>query len=347
MGTISGAIVGSIVVVSLPFLLTKLTASLPAAGIGSWFTKNIFYINNGLYGILVLVVLLYLPEGLVPALGKLSRWVLARATRPARPQPGRAAAAPRPAATESAEERARQEERAERPALLDVSHLNVTYQTGARAVSDLNLRVEPHAIVAVLGRNGAGKTSALRAVSGFLVAEQVKLGGRILYDGRNVLGGSPTKTAALGLVLVPERDKIFPSLTVLEHLKLAGSSRVDEVIARPYFRRLKDRMNQPAGLLSGGERQLLALATASLLEPRLLMVDEFTLGLAPVMIQEVARVIRGLRDDGMTILLVEQNAAAALELADWVYLMEGGEVVAEGTPADMADRVTMTAQVAR
>jgi branched-chain amino acid transport system permease protein len=344
MGTISGAIVGSIVVVTLPFLLTKLTASLPPAGIGSWFTKNIFYINNGLYGILVLVVLLYLPEGLVPALGKLSRWVLLRASGS---QSREAAAAKQPAAAESAEDRALREERSGRPALLEVEHLNVTYQTGARAVSDLNLRVEPHAIVAVLGRNGAGKTSALRAVSGFLVAEQVKLGGRIEYDGRNVLGGSPTKTAALGLVLVPERDKIFPSLTVQEHLKLTGSARVDEVLGRPYFRRLGDRMNQPAGLLSGGERQLLALATASLLEPRLLMVDEFTLGLAPVMIQEVARVIRGLRDDGMTILLVEQNAAAALELADWVYLMEGGEVVAEGASDDMADRVTMTAQVAR
>lgn len=344
MGTISGAIVGSIVVVSLPFLLTKLTAALPPAGIGSWFTKNIFYINNGLYGILVLVVLLYLPEGLVPALGKLSRWILART---ARPLPGQAAPAKRPAPTESAEERAGQKERSDRAALLEVAHVNVTYQTGARAVADLNLRVEPHAIVAVLGRNGAGKTSALRAISGFLVAEQVKLGGRIEFDGRNVLGGSPTKTAAQGLVLVPERDKIFPSLTVQEHLKLAGPGRIDQVIERPYFNRLKDRSNQPAGLLSGGERQLLALATASLLEPRLLMVDEFTLGLAPVMIQEVARVIRGLRDDGMTILLVEQNAAAALELANWVYLMEGGEVVAEGAPDDMADRVTMTAQAAR
>jgi ABC-type branched-subunit amino acid transport system ATPase component len=178
------------------------------------------------------------------------------------------------------------------------------------------------------------------------VAEKVRLDGHVDVFGRDVLGYSPGKTAAMGVVLVPERDKVFPTLTVLEHLKLASAAHFDEVIDRPYFARLKHRLDQPAGLLSGGERQLLALAAASLLKPRLLMVDEFTLGLAPVMIQEVARVIRGLRDDGMTILLVEQSAAAALELADWVYLMEGGQVVAEGTPIDMADRIMLTPRVA-
>lgn len=334
MGTITGAVVGSIVVVSLPYLLTNLTQNLPQEGFGSWLTTNIFYINNGLYGILVLLVLLYLPEGIVPALGRAGRWGVHRVT--SRKTMG--------ASAKGLEDEDTTADDAS--ALLTVRGLAVTYETGAKAVYGLDLRVEPGAIVALLGRNGAGKTSTLRAISGFLVAEQVKLGGKVVFAGRDIIGSTPIKTAARGVVLVPERDKVFPSLTVAEHLKVVGADDYRAVTERPYFRRLKDRLDQPAGLLSGGERQLLALATASLLEPRLLMVDEFTLGLAPVMIQEVARVIRGLRDDGMTILLVEQNAAAALELADWLYLMEGGHVVAQGTADDMAERITVVPEVA-
>jgi len=334
MGTITGAIVGSIVVVSLPYILTNLTANLPEGGLGTWITNNIPYINNGLYGILVLVVLLYLPEGVAPALARSARWgvkrVTTRGTRSRRAS--RAVTVTEPTA-------------ADESAMLSVRDLAVTYQTGAKAVHGLNLRVQPNSIVALLGRNGAGKTSTLRAISGFLLAEQVKIGGSIDYGGHNVIGSAPVKTAEQGVVLVPERDKVFPSLTVAEHLKLVSSEDYQHVLDRPYFHRLKDRLDQPAGLLSGGERQLLALATASLLKPKLLMVDEFTLGLAPVMIHEVARVIRGLRDEGMTILLVEQNAAAALELADWLYLMEGGQIVAQGTADDMADRIMIAPQV--
>lgn len=336
MGTITGAIVGSIVVVSLPYILTNLTANLPQTGFGSWITTNIFYINNGLYGILVLVVLLYLPEGIVPGLSRLIRWGARRLTRPARSEQG----LPEITLVD------RLAPHADKNALLDVRDLAVTYQTGARAVHGLHLRVQPSSIVAVLGRNGAGKTSTLRAISGFLMAEQVRLGGHVDLAGRPVIGSAPMRTAALGVVLVPERDKVFPTLTVAEHLKLVSAHDYEHVVERPYFHRLKDRLDQPAGLLSGGERQLLALATASLLKPKLLMIDEFTLGLAPVMIREVAGVIRGLREDGMTILLVEQNATAALELADWIYLMEGGHVVAEGVPEDMASRIMLTPQVA-
>jgi branched-chain amino acid transport system permease protein len=336
MGTMSGAVVGSIVVVSLPYLLTQLTSNLPSGAVGNWLSSNIFYVNNGLYGLLVLVVLLYMPAGLVPSvMGRVKRlWARRPSAAAATELADRPSAAVRPAPSTTGQ-----------AALLEVTDLDVMYETGARAVSGLHLRVEPNTIVAVLGRNGAGKTSTLRAVSGFLPTEQVRLKGGIRFDGRDIGGISPGRTAGLGLVLVPERDKIFPSLTVHEHLKLAVASGYESVIDKPYFRRLKDRLEQPAGLLSGGERQLLALATASVLKPKLLMVDEFTLGLAPVMIQEVARVIRGLKEDGMTILLVEQNAAAALDLADRVYLMEGGEVVAEGASAEMAGRVTMTSEV--
>jgi ABC-type branched-subunit amino acid transport system permease subunit/ABC-type branched-subunit amino acid transport system ATPase component len=333
MGTVSGAIVGSVIVVSLPYVLTNLTSNLPQSGFGSWLSQNIFYVNNGLYGILVLVVLLYMPEGLVPALTKKVRRFRHRTdadTAKAEPAPRPQRKAPLEPAT----------------GLLEVRGLRVMYETGARAVSDLDLAVPEHSIVAVLGRNGAGKTSTLRAVSGFLMAEQVRVSGQVLLGGQDVLGTSPGRTAQLGLVLVPERNKIFPTLTVAEHLRLAASGDHAEVLARPYFHRLRERLSQPAGLLSGGERQLLALASASLLNPKILMVDEFTLGLAPVMIQEVARVIRGLREDGMTILLVEQNAAAALDLADHVYLMEGGEVIAHGTSEEMADRALTSVEVA-
>jgi ABC-type branched-subunit amino acid transport system ATPase component/ABC-type branched-subunit amino acid transport system permease subunit len=334
MGRISGAIVGSIVVVSLPYLLTNLTSNLPQTGFGSWITNNVFYINNGLYGILVLVVLLYLPEGIVPAFLRLARWAPRRVTTPRTAPTVGSSRKPvsRPPAPEDA------------TALLSVRDLAVTYQTGAKAVEGLNLRVQPGAIVGLLGRNGAGKTSTLRAISGFLVAEQVKLGGTVALEQKDIIGSAPVKTADRGVVLVPERDKIFPSLTVAEHLKLVSATSYQHVLDRPYFHRLRERLDQPAGLLSGGERQLLALATASLLNPRLLMVDEFSLGLAPVMIHEVSRVIRGLRDEGMTILLVEQNAAAALELSDWVYLIDGGHVVAEGAPADMAERIGLSAE---
>ncbi|SOD71766.1 amino acid/amide ABC transporter membrane protein 2 (HAAT family) /amino acid/amide ABC transporter ATP-binding protein 1 (HAAT family) [Jatrophihabitans sp. GAS493] len=333
MGRISGAILGATIVVSLPYVLTNLTANLPqSGGFGKWINDNIFYLNNGLYGILVLIILLYLPEGITPALARLARQsgqrLLGTDTgRTRRVRKPRAAIVSRPGAD---------------AALLQVAGLDVMYQTGARAVSDLQLRVPEGSIVALLGRNGAGKTSTLRAISGFLVAESVRVDGSVELAGRDVVDLSPAKTAALGVVLVPERNKIFPSLTVEEHLKLVTTRGYAQVLERPYFHRLKERLDQPAGLLSGGERQLLALASASLLEPKLLMVDEFSLGLAPVMIQEVARVIRGLRDDGMTILLVEQNAAAALALADWSYLMEGGEVVAEGAAAEMAERLGIT-----
>lgn len=334
MGTLSGAIVGSIVVVSLPYLLTYLTSVLPSDGLGNWLSSNIFYVNNGLYGLLVLVVLLYMPDGLVPSITSRVKRLWRRRTEAT------------VASSTSATARAPREPSSV-PALLEVTDLDVMYETGARAVSGLHLRVEPNSVVAVLGRNGAGKTSTLRAVSGFLPTEQVRVNGSMTFDGTDIGNLSPGRTAGMGLVLVPERDKIFPSLTVHEHLKLAVRSGYEEVIDKPYFHRLKDRLEQPAGLLSGGERQLLALATASVLKPKLLMVDEFTLGLAPVMIQEVARVIRGLQSDGMTILLVEQNAAAALDLADHVYLMEGGEVVADGPSAEMASHVTMTAEVTR
>ena len=331
--SIAGAIVGATIVTSLPYLLTNIIHGLPQSGISHWLGVNVYYINSGLYGLLVLLFLIYQPEGVVPGLRRLGSWTL----RTIAPLP-QAVGEPVKAQVQVTTSRVLETARASGVApVLVVENLQVTYQTGARAVDGVSLRVDRGSIVVVLGRNGAGKTTTLRAISGFLTAEQVRLKGRITIDGVDVLGLPPVK-ASQHAVLVPERNKIFPSLTVAEHLRICRTRSGPKVEDEAFFATLLGRMNLSAGLLSGGERQLLALAIAWQLKPKLLMVDEFSLGLAPVMIRRITEVIRQLREkEGMTFLIVEQNAVAALELADYVYVMEGGRVVAEGTP-DSIDR---------
>jgi branched-chain amino acid transport system permease protein len=336
--SIGGAILGAAVVTELPHVLTWLTNTLPAGG-GQWLHNHIAYVNEGLYGLLVLVFILYLPDGIAPSLIRLAKWGTARLTRSAtapagEPAPSPTAASPTPAHAEPAPVVAVHD--ADRPPTLEVSNLSVTYITGARAVDGVSIKVQPGSVVALLGRNGAGKTSTLRAVSGFMASEQVRLQGRIRVDGKDVIGLTPVK-ASQHAVLVAERDKIFPNLTVGEHLRITRPKGGASVEGEAFFARLRERSNQKAGLLSGGERQLLALAVAWQLRPKLLLVDEFSLGLAPIMIRHIADAIRQLRKEhGMTFLIVEQNAAAALDLADWVYVLEGGRVVAQGTPEEVA-----------
>jgi ABC-type branched-subunit amino acid transport system permease subunit/ABC-type branched-subunit amino acid transport system ATPase component len=336
VGSIAGAIVGATIVTMAPYALTTVTDHLPSSPLSGWLHDNIFYLNNGLYGLLVLFFLLYQPEGAVPGLRRLGRWAVARlvsATRPVHVE-----AAPEDTAT-----LVRHLPSKAATPLLRVEDLGVTYRTGARAVDGIELEVPEGAIVALLGRNGAGKTSTLRAISGFFGSERVRVDGRVLVDGRNVAGLSPVRAAKLGLVLVPERDKVFASLRVSEHLRIADRDRGEALREEPLFAPLWTRLDSPAGLLSGGERQLLSLSTAWLLRPRLLMIDELSLGLAPVMIRRLVAGVRELRDKhGMTFLLVEQNAAAALEVADWLYVMEAGKIVAQGTPDEVARHNLLT-----
>jgi branched-chain amino acid transport system permease protein len=341
--SIGGAILGAAVVTELPHVLTWLTNTLPSGG-GQWLHNHISYVNEGLYGLLVLLFLLYLPDGIAPSLMRLGRYLLALVTK----RSATGAAAPRPdrAITPAPSSPVADQPAASAPGVspnrsdgtvptLEVSDLSVIYRTGARAVNHLSIKVEPGSIVALLGRNGAGKTSTLRAISGFMASEQVKLQGHVRVDGKDVIGMPPVK-ASQHAVLVAERDKIFPSLTVGEHLRISRAKGGQSVEGEAFFARLKERLDQKAGLLSGGERQLLALAVAWQLRPKLLLVDEFSLGLAPVMIRHIAESIRQLRDEhGMTFLIVEQNAAAALELADRIYVLEGGRVIAEGSPEDI------------
>ena len=223
--------------------------------------------------------------------------------------------------------------------LLEVRQLEVVYHKVAIAIQGVSLDVPKGAIVALVGTNGAGKTTTLRAISGFLPSEDVRItDGQIRYVGRAINGDLPHKLARAGLILVPERDKVFTTLQVRENLEF--SARADGTITTErvlqYFPRLAERRSQLAGYLSGGEKQMLAIGMALLCAPRLLLVDELSLGLAPIVIKDIMESLRRINKElGLTILLVEQNANAALAVADYGYVMEGGRIVFKGTSAEL------------
>lgn len=214
------------------------------------------------------------------------------------------------------------------------------------AVRGIDLRVEQGQVVCLIGANGAGKTSTLRVLSGLLRPRA----GRVVFDGADIAGRRPHRVAALGLLQVPEGRQVFPELTVAENLQLgawlqrdpAEVARVrDAVLAR--FPRLRERLGQQAGLMSGGEQQMLAMGRALMGRPRLLLLDEPSMGLAPLFIEEIFATIAELKREGVTILLVEQNASAALEVADYAYVLETGRVVLEGAAAVVAEDPGVTA----
>ena len=222
-------------------------------------------------------------------------------------------------------------------ALLEVENVEVIYHRVATAIQGVSLRVPERTIVALLGTNGAGKTTTLRAISGFLGADDAEVvEGRIAFLGETVTGKAPHELARRGLVLVPERDKVFETLTVQENLRALvpgrreGTGDLERVFH--YFPVLAERRRQLAGYLSGGERQMLALGTALLCRPVVLLVDELSLGLAPIVVESLMEMGRRLRDElGLAVLLVEQNAGAALGVADHGYVMEHGRIVYDGT----------------
>ncbi|MEK7701724.1 MAG: ABC transporter ATP-binding protein [candidate division NC10 bacterium] len=221
--------------------------------------------------------------------------------------------------------------------LLELENVEVVYHHVATAIQGVSLRVPERAIVALLGTNGAGKTTTLRAISGFLGADDAEVvEGSIAFLGETVTGKAPHELARRGLVLVPERDKVFETLTVQENLRALvpgrrdGAGDLERVFH--YFPVLAERRRQLAGYLSGGERQMLALGTALLCRPVVLLVDELSLGLAPIVVESLMEMVRRLRDElGLAVLLVEQNAGAALGVADHGYVMEHGRIVYEGT----------------
>jgi len=220
--------------------------------------------------------------------------------------------------------------------LLALENVEVVYHRVATAIQSVSLQVPERGLVALLGTNGAGKTTTLRAISGFLGADDAAIvAGRVVFQGETLNGKRPHEVARRGLVLVPERDKVFETLTVQENLRALvpgrGREGLDLERVLHYFPVLADRRRQVAGYLSGGERQMLALATALLCRPRVLLVDELSLGLAPMIVESLMELVRRLRDElGIAVLLVEQNAGAALAIADHGYVMEHGRIVYDG-----------------
>jgi branched-chain amino acid transport system ATP-binding protein len=218
-------------------------------------------------------------------------------------------------------------------ALLQLEEVDARYGP-IQALHGVTLSVDEGQIVAVLGANGAGKTTTLRAVSG-----TVRRSGRVEFDGRSLPAG-PDGTARRGIAHVPEGRGTFSELTVWENLKLGAYTRrarkEDFARMQQYFPWIEERRNQQAGTLSGGEQQMLALARAFMARPRLLLLDEPSLGLAPLLVTEIFRIIRELNEhEGVTVLVVEQNAHIALQLAQNAYVLEVGRVALSGPSADL------------
>jgi branched-chain amino acid transport system ATP-binding protein len=223
-------------------------------------------------------------------------------------------------------------------ALLDVEDVEIAYGK-ARAVNGATVRVPRGSITAIVGPNGAGKTTLLKAVCGL----QPLRSGQIRWEGRRIDGRPSREIAALGIAHVPEGRRVFGKMTVLENLRLGAYLRADAAeVARTLemvfaaFPRLKERERQRSGSLSGGEQQMLAIGRALMASPRLIMADEMSQGLAPVIVQEVFRRLLEVNRQGVTILLVEQNARLAFKIARFVYVMEQGRVVLEGPSAEVA-----------
>lgn len=222
--------------------------------------------------------------------------------------------------------------------LLSVDNLSVSY--GAiQALRGISLRVDVGEVVTLIGGNGAGKSTTLRTISGLL---QPKLG-TIEFDGKPIQAAPPHQIVERGLVQVPEGRGIFANLTVDENLQLGAFTRSDRAAikqdrerALEFFPRIRERLRQLAGTLSGGEQQMLAIARALLARPKLLMLDEPSLGLAPQVVQTIFQVIREINREGTTILLVEQNASMALQVAHRAYVIEVGEILMQGPASELA-----------
>jgi branched-chain amino acid transport system ATP-binding protein len=220
--------------------------------------------------------------------------------------------------------------------LLAVEGLHLAYG-GVQALRGIHLVLEDGAVIALLGANGAGKSSTLRAISGL----QAPTAGVISFHGESIVGRKPRDIVALGIVQVPEGRHLFPRMSVRENLELGAYLRSDGEIRADidrvfgHFPALGGRQRQEAGSLSGGEQQMLAIGRALMARPKLLLLDEPSLGLSPVMVEEIANIIAEINRAGISVLLVEQNAEMALEVASRGYVLETGQVAASGSAAEL------------
>ena len=220
--------------------------------------------------------------------------------------------------------------------MLEIRDLRTLHGRKIEALKGVSLKVLPGEIVALIGANGAGKTTLLKSIAGLLAPES----GEILFQGQNVQCKPAHRIAALGIVYVPEGRRVFPRLSVLENMDMGAFLRRDRSSLAEdrqrmmaLFPALRERQRQMAATLSGGEQQMLAMARALMARPKVLMLDEPSMGLAPLMVEKVFEIVRGIHAQGMTILMVEQNAHKALEVAQRAYVLETGKIVLEG-PAD-------------
>ncbi|MBC7318449.1 ABC transporter ATP-binding protein [Candidatus Bipolaricaulota bacterium] len=223
--------------------------------------------------------------------------------------------------------------------MLEVKNLHV-YYGGIHALQGISFSVAEGQVVTLLGANGAGKTTTLRAIMGLVRPQE----GSISLNGVSLIGKRPYEIVRMGVSMAPEGRRIFPDLTVLENLLLGAYARTDTVKVQrdlefvfSLFPRLRERQYQRGGTLSGGEQQMLAVGRALMAGPKLLLLDEPSLGLAPVLITEMYRAFARLKEEGRTILLVEQNARAALSLADYGYVLDTGRIVAQGPTPELRE----------
>jgi branched-chain amino acid transport system ATP-binding protein len=227
--------------------------------------------------------------------------------------------------------------------VLEINNIEVIYEDVILVLRGLSLSVAEGKIVALLGSNGAGKSTTLKAVAGLLSSEHGEVTqGNVVYQGKRITRSNPAEIVRLGISLVMEGRRVFEHLTVHENLITGAYTRRSGVaedldLVYGFFPRLKDRRNQQAGYLSGGEQQMLAIGRSLMSKPKLMMLDEPSLGLAPLLVEEIFGRVKALNDEiGTTVLLVEQNARRALEIADHAYVMENGRIVLEGPAAELA-----------
>lgn len=222
--------------------------------------------------------------------------------------------------------------------MLTVSDINV-YYGAIHAIKNVSFEVDEGEVVALIGANGAGKSTTLKTMSGLLRSQT----GTIEFLGQNIMHMPADKLVAAGLAHVPEGRRVFAQMSVEENLEMGAftrpNSEIEPGLERVYahFPRLKERRRQVAGTLSGGEQQMLAMGRALMSSPKLLMLDEPSMGLAPILVQEIFNIIKALHDAGTTVLLVEQNARMALSIADRAYVLETGKVSMSGNAADLAN----------
>lgn len=223
-------------------------------------------------------------------------------------------------------------------ALLEVKDLQVYYGV-IQALKGISFEVNEGEIVTLIGANGAGKTTTMQSIIGLIPSQQ----GTVTFDGQDITKTACHKIVHLGLTQVPEGRRIFQELTVYENLLMGGFSQKDQAVLKKdieniyeRFPRLAERKNQIAGTLSGGEQQMLAIGRAMMSRPKLLLLDEPSMGLSPLLVDQVFEIIKQLRDDGTTILLVEQNAGKSLAISDRAYVLELGQIVLSGTGEQLA-----------